>query len=266
MIVVTPITLNDSLNPVIGCQTDGNYDSITNQGSTDLFISKYDTTGNKQWTKGLGGANGDYVYRIVHDTSENIYIGGESSGDIDSQTNSGSIDALLIKYDSNGNKQWTKLSGTSNTDIGYGLCVDGSGNTYQTGYTRSDLHNNTSIGNDDIFLIRRDTTGTRIWTKQFGSTGADVGYDCALDSYGNIYVTGNVQGSIGANTHLGSSDIVLVKLNSNGSIIWSKQYGTEKSDWGKRIKLDSDGYIYIYGMLEENTVIIMKIDSEGTVK
>ena len=100
--------------------------------------------------------------------------------------------------------------------------MDGAGNTFQTGYTRSNLHSNTSVGNDDIFLIRCDTTGNRVWTKQFGSTAADTGYDCALDSYGNIYVTGNVQGSIGGNTHFGSSDIFLVKLDEMSASLGRK--------------------------------------------
>ncbi len=144
--------------------------------------------------------------------------------------------------------------------------MDGAGNTFQTGYTRSNLHSNTSVGNDDIFLIRCDTTGNRVWTKQFGSTGADTGYDCTLDSYGNIYVTGNVQRSIGGNTHFGSSDIFLVKLDSNGSIIWSKQYGGENGDRGHRIELDSDGNIFIFGAgFGQNTMFIMKLNSDGIV-
>ena len=92
---------------------------------------------------------------------------------------------------------------------------------YVTGYTSGlenykGLDGNTSLGSTDIFLVKYDSSGTKKWTKQFGTSSSDEGTGVTTDSSGNIYVTGKTSGNLDANTSSGGEDIFLVKYNSDG--------------------------------------------------
>ena len=91
---------------------------------------------------------------------------GYTLGELDGNTNSGGRDIFLVKYDSSGTKQWTKLLGTSSTDMyltswGYGVTTDSSGNIYVTGNTSGGLDGNTSSGGSDIIIVKYDSSGTK---------------------------------------------------------------------------------------------------------
>ena len=109
-------------------------------------------------------------------------------------------------------KQWTKQLGTSAIEEGRGVAVDSSDNIYVTGWTRGKL--DTYSGGDDTFLVKYNSSGTKQWTRQFGAPSGDIGIGVAVDSSGNIYVTGNTDGGLDGNTNSGKTDIFLVKYNS----------------------------------------------------
>ena len=85
-----------------------------------------------------------------------------------------------------------------------------------TGGTEGGLDGNTSSGSGDIFIVKYDSSGTKLWTKQLGTSSGDVGFGVTTDSSGNIYVTGGTGGGLDGNTSSGSGDIFLVKYNSSG--------------------------------------------------
>ena len=86
-----------------------------------------------------------------------------------------------------------------------------------TGYTGGGLDGNTSSGESDIFLVKYDSSGTKQWTKQLGTSSGDNGLGVTTDSSGNIYVTGGTEGGLDGNTNSGGWDIFLVKYNSSGT-------------------------------------------------
>ena len=120
------------------------------------------------------------------DSSDNIYVTGYTGGGLDGNTNSGSSDLFLVKYNSSGTKQWTKQLGTSGYDLGYGVTVDSSDNLYVTGYTTGGLDGNTNSGGEDIFLVKYNSSGTKQWTKQLGTSSYDEGMGVTVDSSYNI--------------------------------------------------------------------------------
>ena len=101
-----------------------------------------------------------------------------------------------------------------------------------TGYTGGGLDGNTSSGGKDIILVKYNSSGTKQWTKQLGTSTTEYGRELTTDSSGNIYVTGFTRGGLDGNTNLGSSDIFLIKFNSSGTKIWTKQLGTSKGEEG----------------------------------
>ena len=166
-------------------------------------------------------------------------------------------------------KQWTKQLGTSSDDIGRGVTTDPSGNIYMTGFTKGGLDGNTNSGRKDIFLVKYNSSGTKQWTKQLGTSYEDRGNGVTTDSSGNIYVIG-VTGGIFS----GGYDIFLVKFNSSGTKQWTKQFGTSSMDEGTGVTTDSSGNIYVTGStylggLDGNTssgsydIFLVKYNSDG---
>ena len=70
-----------------------------------MYLVKYNSSGTKQWTKQLGTSSVDKGRGVTTDSSGNIYVTGDTVGDLDGNTNSGSVDIFLVKYNSDGVKQ-----------------------------------------------------------------------------------------------------------------------------------------------------------------
>ena len=190
-------------------------------------------TSTETWTKQLGTSSSEWGSGVTTDSSGNIYVTGTTQGGLDGNTNSGSNDIFLVKYDSSGTKQWTKQLGTSSNDGGSGVTTDSSDNIYVTGFTDGGLDGNTNYRSEckhppkgeverafrpcsDIFLVKYNSSGTKQWTKQLGTSSVDKGRGVTTDSSGNIYVTGDTVGDLDGNKNSGSVDIFLVKYNSDG--------------------------------------------------
>ena len=163
---------------------------MNKRGSYDIFVSKYDSSGNYQWTKAFGGSGNDWAYSVATDSSGNVYITGvfqttvdfDPGAGVDNRTSAGSNDTFLSKYDASGNYQWTRAFGGTGSDLVYSVATDSSGNVYIAGYFRNTVDfdpgagvdNRTSAGECDAFLSKYDASGNYQWTKAFGGTGSDA--------------------------------------------------------------------------------------------
>ena len=107
----------------------------------------------KQWTKQLGTSSDEWGNGVTTDSSGNVYVTGMTDGGLDGNTHFGDRDIVLIKFNSSGQKQWTKQLGTSSWDSGTRVTTDSSGNIYFTGLTSGGLDGNTNSGSLDIFLV-----------------------------------------------------------------------------------------------------------------
>jgi hypothetical protein len=232
-----------------------------------------DNSTTSPWTKQLGTYNWDRGYDVTTDSSGNIYVTGVTFGGLDGNTSSGLSDILLVKYNSSGTKQWTKQLGTSSNDEGFGVTTDSSGNIYVTGGTLGGLDGNTNSGIFDILLVKYNSSGTKQWTQQLGSSSKDFGHGVTVDSSDNIYVTGYTEGGLDGNTSAGSYDIFLVKYNSSGVKQWTQQLGSSSDDIGEGVTVDSKNNIFVTGGtrggLDGNTnsgsydIFLVKYNSDG---
>ena len=134
---------------------------ISCSSSSDGSKSSDNTTTSPWTTKQLGTSSGDIGWGITTDSSGNIYVNGVTQGGLDGNTSSGGSDIFLVKYNSSGIKQWTKQLGTSSDDFGIGVTTDSSDNIYVTGYTKGGLDGNTSSGQEDIFLVKYNSSGIK---------------------------------------------------------------------------------------------------------
>ena len=111
---------------------------------------------------------------------------------------------------------WTKQLGSSSNDYATGVATDSSGNIYVTGYTSGGLDGNTSAGSNDLFVVKYNSSGTKQWTKQLGTSSTELAEGVATDSSGNVYVAGYTYGGLDGNTSAGNRDLFVVKYNSDG--------------------------------------------------
>lgn len=234
---------------VVG-QTDGDLAGTGYAGGTDAFIVKYDATGSLLWRRQHGSANEDVANAVTTDAAGNIYVAGFSRGDLDGNlnTNSGWADLFLIKYDAAGNHQWTRLYGTIVTDKGTAITLDSAGDIYITGATVDTLDGIPNAGGFDVFVVKYDGAGNRLWTRQFGSTADDFAYGITADANGNIYFTGSTAGNLDGNTNSGAEDIFVTKYSAAGNRIWTRTLGTTGSDVARAITKDrANPYLYVVG-------------------
>ena len=176
---------------------------IAGQTADNVLIAKYNTSGTIQWQRTLGNANTEYGYGIAVDSSGNSYIVGRTNG-----SGAGAIDVLIAKYDTSGTIQWQRILGGASDDFGYAISVDSSANVYITGITQSQ-----GVGVNDVLIAKYNTSGTIQWQRILGGTYNDLGQGIAVDSSGNVYVTGYTLTPSGGT----QADVLFAKLPGDGS-------------------------------------------------
>ncbi len=216
----------------------------TNAGSTDAFVTKYDSDGNLLWTQQLGTSGSDYSYSVGVDGAGNAFISGYTSGSLGGPK-PGREDVFLSKYDAEGNALWTRLLGTTRYDYGFGVAVEGTGGAYITGHTTGSL-GGPNAGSYDAFLSKYDAEGNAVWTRQLGTTTNDYSLGVAVDAAGNAYISGYTWGSLGG-PNAGSHDAFVSKYDTEGNLLWTHQLGTASSDRSFGVAVDAIGDVYISG-------------------
>ncbi|MEJ8801250.1 SBBP repeat-containing protein [Pontibacter sp. H249] len=234
--------------------------TLTSSGD-DVFIAKYDASGNVLWAKSAGGAISDYGNSVAVDGLGNAYVTGEFKGTATfgttTLTNAGGIgtDIFIAKYDASGNALWAKSAGGANSDYGNSVAVDGSGNSYVTGYFQGaatfGTTTLTNAGGTDIFIAKYDASGNALWAKSAGGANSDYGNSVAVDGSGNPYVTGYFQGTatFGTTTltNAGGTDIFIAKYDASGNALWAKSAGGANSDYGNSVAVDDAGNAHVTG-------------------
>ncbi|HSW46136.1 MAG TPA: SBBP repeat-containing protein [Phycisphaerae bacterium] len=258
-------------NCIIAGATQGSLGG-SNAGRYDMFVGKYDATGNRLWLTQRGTIERDFAFGVATDASGNIYVTGYTGAALDGQAHMGKWDIFLMKFGPTGNWLWTRQIGTGQDDEGRAVATDSSGNVYITGYVRGDLHGQTRVGLADVFICKYNSAGTRLWTRLFGSAEIDESLGIACDAAGSVFVTGWCAGSIEGNPYLGNGDNYLVKYDTNGQRLWLRQWGTANKDTGYSLATDAAGNVYLSGyttgqlygpQLGERDVFLVKFDASG---
>ncbi len=246
------IALDGDGNFYVTGYTTGNLDGQTNAGLKDIFVTKYDQTGTKQWTSLLGTASDDAAGGIAVDASGNVYVTGYTNGSLAGQTNAGGADVFVAKYDGSGARIWVALLGTSADDAGNGIAADSSGNVYVTGYTQGNLGGQTNAGGADVFIAKYDTSGAKQWVALLGTSADDAGNGIAADGSGNLYITGYTAGNLAGQTNAGGKDIFFAAYDASGNRQWVALLGTAADDVGNGIALGPSGALCAVGVTAGN--------------
>jgi Beta-propeller repeat len=258
--------------------TEGGLDGNNLTGTSDFFLTKYDSSGTRLFTRQTGttGRSAD-GHCVAIDANGNMYVAGYTDGGLDGNSLTGATDFFLAKYSSSGTKLYTRQMGTAGAfTIANGVAADASGNVYVAGYTEGGLDGNTITGRSDLFLTKYDSMGTKVRTKQLGAVGArTMASGVAVDASGAVYVAGFTRGGLDGNTLSGIRDFFLTKYDSSGTKLYTRQTGSTGSETAATgVAVDASGAVYVagytYGGLDGNTLtglddfFVTKYDPSGT--
>ena len=169
--------------------------SLTSNGWDDAFVAKLDQDGNWLWVKQAGGTHYDGGSAIAIDGEGCCYVTGSFMntayfGSLSLTTNEYS-DGFIAKFDSSGNWQWAKKTGSSAGEITF----DNIGNLNIIGHFDGTVHfgtfSLTSYGCEDIFVAKLDSNGNFLWVNQAGGASRDYGVGIAIGGINNVYITGS---------------------------------------------------------------------------
>ena len=229
-----------------------------------VFIAKYNAEGQEVWARKLSDSNLDFGKDIAVDAAGIIYVTGGFSGTAHfgntTLVSNGFGDMFLAKYDTNGNFIWAQKGGGASFTIGNSLALDSTGNCYVTGYFRASAVFGditlTSMGRDDVFIIKYDTNGNVEWAKSAGGVGGSAtGTDIAVTTNGACYITGTFNGPTifdshtlpGSNNQVSKPGVFLAKYEDPGNAEWVKQVINPAEDSPGGIITDPAGNCYITG-------------------
>lgn len=238
-----------------------------------FFLAKYAADGSYQWAIFSGGSQAQNdSYRVAIDSTNNIFITGRYFGTVALGgscapiVSAGNGDIFLAKYNSAGVCQWVKATGSTALDSGMGVAIDSSDNVLFTGFFRGVINLGGSpltsgfSTNNDIFVAKYANDGTHTWSKNFNNnnlnTAQDFGYGIAVDTAGNLYVVGTLQGSVpfdppnlttSLNAGASISGYIVKLLGSNGAFVWVREWGDNSTARG--VTTDSSNNVTVVGTL-----------------
>jgi hypothetical protein len=239
----------------IGFATDRSIQQALGTHSVVLSYSTY-----------LGGGDADEGHAIAVDDSGCAYVTGAAGSGFPNldpyQTYQGGWDVFVTKFSSSGNSLiYSTYLGGGDYELGASIAVDGNGNAYVTGHTKSsnfptlNPYQGTNQGGDDAFVTKLSSSGNSlVYSTYFGGTNNEEGRGMAVDGSGYAYVTGRTWSSDFPiinpyqATLQGFNDVFVTKFSSTGNnLIYSTYLGGGSWDEGYDVAVDGSGYAYVTG-------------------
>ncbi len=220
-------------------------------GKQDFLVIKLDTNGGVTWAKTFGGSDLDKAYSVIS-TSDGYVVAGYTRS-----VGAGSADFLVIKLDTNGGITWVKTYGGRGSDYAKSII------STSDGYLVVGMTYSFGAGDYDLLAIKLDTNGEITWARTYGGSSDDRAYSITSTSDG--YVVAGKTNSFGA----GSDDLLVIKLDTNGDVTWTRTYGGSSNDIAYSATSTSDGYL-IAGYTKSfgagsDDFFVIKLDANGEV-
>jgi hypothetical protein len=249
------IAVDATGNIYIGGSTNAAFVPFTQGAIYDGLLLKLDATGAKLWVQQIPGSGSSpvYVNAVTTDAAGTVYVAGSTQVALPGQTLTGGVgqpDAFVQKYTSAGAVSATSQFGTGSPTSGNGLVVDASGNVYVVGQTYVAFPGYTHYGSDG-FVKKFDPSLSPLWLKEVGaSAGANVtatGDAITIDSSGNLYVAGTVNGVLTGQTNAGGADVYVRSYDTSGAERWTHELGSAGAESVTGVGLDASGRVFVGG-------------------
>ena len=243
-------------------------------GIANGFLVRYDTrTGREIWQTRFDDGLTSIAWSLAVDSQDDLLVAGYATI-LDEETGEARDQSFIRKFDSSGDQQWIVEIASDDSgsyDEAYGVALDSEDNVFAAGWTLGQLGDQ-AYGSYDGWLVKLAPNGDRQWIRQFGTSEAEFAWDLAVDSQGNVYVTGWTFGNF-EGTATSSYDAFLIKYSNEGELLWSKQVGTAADDGALGIAIDAQDSVYLTGYTNgdlggvnqgEYDMWGLKYDSEGS--
>ena len=255
---------------------------------SDIILMKFDSDKSIEWVKNYGGSRDDRGQSVVEVSGIGYALLGYSmSNDGDASNNEGFHDNWVILIDSKGDIIWEKSYGFSGHDHAYNIIKTKDGNLFFNGFldvtASRGLGSTKKVGKSikhgvgEFWCHKIDLGGNILWRKYFGGTNNDRSYDSVETSDGDFLIVGSSESNdIDISSPKGSYDIWVIKLSSNGDLLWERSYGGSKYETANSIIQSADKKIHILGSTLSNDKNIsfqmgssdfwlLTIDSDGNL-
>jgi hypothetical protein len=206
--------------------------------TTDAYLIKTDSQGAVQWQQTYNLGKFDAPMAVAQVPDGYVAVGVTSS-----ITNS--LDAFVLKVNNAGVLTATRSGGTPTTQDGlYDVAVTGDGGAVVTGYTQ------TKEGNLNVIVAKLDTGLNVMWANMYGLPGKenDVGRSIKVTS-DNGYIIGGTAYDQNAQVSTTGNDMLLIKINPNGTLAWSRSFAGPGDDRGFQAQQTRDGGYVIAGTI-----------------
>ncbi len=283
------INTSDGGFMVIGSSTSSDGLILNKIGfESDIILMKFDSDKSIQWVKNYGGSRDDRGQSVVEVSGIGYALLGYSmSNDGDASSNEGFHDNWVILIDSKGDIIWEKSYGFSGHDHAYNIIKTKDGNLFFNGFldvtASRGLGSTKKVGKSikhgvgEFWCHKIDLGGNILWRKYFGGTNNDRSYDSVETSDGDFLIVGSSESNdIDISSPKGSYDIWVIKLSSNGDLLWERSFGGSKYETANSIIQSADKKIHILGSTLSNDKNIsfqmgssdfwlLTIDSDGNL-
>jgi len=231
-----------------------------------VYVAKYDPLGMPLFAGVYGAGTGPVPGNgVAADLNGNILLAGfffgtsvDFGGGALTNANQNYTDMYVAKLDPSGAHLWSKRFGDFDDQQAYRVTADANGNVIVVGAVKGTVDFGGGplmpIGGWDIAVAKLDPNGNHLWSKRYGDVADQWGLDAAVDTAGNVFVTGWFYGTVNFGgqqlSDLGGSDSFVVKLDPSGNHLWSKRLGgpQQQATWG--IATDPSGNVTVAGMYD----------------
>lgn len=225
-------------------------------GNSSTYVIKSDSFGTVQWTGTYAStysATPTEIGYCVKQTNDGGYlVAGKRIG-----MNRTDNEAYIMKLNALGIFQWSKVYGESGNEAAYSIAPTADG-----GYIIGGLIDLYLGVQEDMYLIKTDSSGNMLWNKTYNATFAERVVSVIPTKDGGYILVGNIVGTQ-------DDDILLLKVSSNGTVLWNKAYGGPLDDYATCLKQTKDGYIiagYTYINGTNTDACLIKTDTAGNIQ
>ncbi len=222
--------------------------------AVDIFVVGTDQKGHRIGSRYYGGSKEDRAEAIIKDDGGYVIVGSTESW------GHGDKDMYLIKTDKSGNRLWHQVYGGEDDDVANDIIAT------DDGYVMVGTTDSFDLTDDDVYVVKVDKQGKRLWHRTYGGSRDEVGNAIIEDDDGYVIVGGTA--STGKPGY--EMDVYLFKISKkNGKLLWQRTYGKEDEDIGYDIAKTKDGYIIVGDTQAPRyryyDVYVIKTDKDGKI-
>lgn len=239
---------------------------VSTRFSADPTISEVEVVGSDDGeTRQKAEDNPLEIQASANAADGGIYVVGQTASSVDGQLLKGSQDLVLAKYDSLGNRVWSRVLGAAEEAKGVSIAVNSSGDVVVAGEVKGDLGETLDVGGTDALVAKFNADGVEQWVKRFGGTGDDSASSVAVAADGTVYVAGKSNTAFGNEAHAGGlSDGFVRALDQDGATLYTRRVGAAGDETIDTISIASDGDLIVAGSEDGSAVVRKFASADGT--